>query len=338
MQTVRFSGRRPSPESLSLGMETDSNSETLRFLLPEIADGQVETLQMILPDGTADALMIEQGVTVIPARIMEIPGTARAWVEILGGDTLAWHSEMIYLGIGETPVISERTEQQYPTALQDAIAQSLANRNAAADSASSAAGSASQASSSALSAAMSSTTALAAANRAEAMMRYSRAAQAAANRADTAAGKLEGMTATATTLAADASATASVSEIGGHYRLSLGVPKGDTGDTGPVGPKGDKGDKGDTGATGPKGDKGDTGPTGPKGDKGDPGAVQRVNGVSPDGNGDVTLPVDSAPTAGSQNLVTSGGVKAALSTQTAANADNHLNFYYDADGDLCQAD
>ena len=124
MQTIRFSGRKASPSSIEIGQETDSGAETLRFLLPQIADGQIATLQLILPDGTADVLNITDGQTVIPARIMEIAGTARAWVEILADNVMAWHSEMIYMGIGELPEISDRTEQQYPTALQEAISRS----------------------------------------------------------------------------------------------------------------------------------------------------------------------------------------------------------------------
>ena len=131
MTTIRFSGRVPSPQSLTLGMETDSNVDTLEFELPEIADVQVATLQMILPDGTADLLLIEDGRTVIPGRILEIEGTVRAWVGILGTNARAWHSELLYLGIGDTPEISERTVQQYPTALQDTIAQTTENRRKA---------------------------------------------------------------------------------------------------------------------------------------------------------------------------------------------------------------
>ena len=122
MQTIRFSGRTPSPERLRIGMETDSRTESLRFHLPQIADGQIATLQMILPDGTAETLLIDSGMTEIPARVTEIAGTARAWVEILAGDVMAWHSGMMYLGIGELPEISERTEQQYPTFYQQVIA------------------------------------------------------------------------------------------------------------------------------------------------------------------------------------------------------------------------
>ena len=131
MREIRFSGRTPSPEELTIGMETDSNAETLRFYLPEIADGQIATLQMILPDGVPEAIEIINGEVLIPARIMEVQGTARAWVEILAGNVMAWHSEMILLGIHALPEISDRTEQEYPTAFQDAIALTLANKQAA---------------------------------------------------------------------------------------------------------------------------------------------------------------------------------------------------------------
>lgn len=61
-------------------------------------------------------------------------------------------------------------------------------------------------------------------------------------------------TATATTLAAGASATAVYDKA--TNKFTFGIPRGATGatgNTGAQGPKGDKGDKGDTGATGPAG-------------------------------------------------------------------------------------
>jgi hypothetical protein len=77
-------------------------------------------------------------------------------------------------------------------------------------------------------------------------------------------------------------------------------PKGDTGATGATGPKGadstvpgPQGPKGDTGATGPQGPKGDTGSQGPQGEPGKDGTgagtVTAVNGVEPDGTGNVTV-------------------------------------------------
>lgn len=125
MQTIQFSGRTPIPQSLTLGVETDANVETLHFDLPQISDPQIATLQLVLPDGVADLLLIgSDGNVLIPGRIMEIEGTARALVEVLGTDGRAWHSEVMRLGIGETPDLSARTEQQYPTALQEAVSRS----------------------------------------------------------------------------------------------------------------------------------------------------------------------------------------------------------------------
>ena len=81
----------------------------------------------------------------------------------------------------------------------------------------------------------------------------------------------------------DVDNTAEVLQV--NITMLEGMP-GPQGEQGPAGPQGPKGD---TGATGPQG------PQGPKGDKGDPG-----EGAS------ITL--DAAPTSGSANGVTSGGV------------------------------
>lgn len=58
------------------------------------------------------------------------------------------------------------------------------------------------------------------------------AAKAAATTATEAATKIDDMTITATGLAAGAAPTAELTEVGGHYNIVLGLPKGDKGDTG----------------------------------------------------------------------------------------------------------
>lgn len=121
MMTFRFLGREPSPKTARVGMEADSRAETVRFLLPQVADNQCAQLMLILPDGTADALLIRDGMAVIPAALTAIPGRIRAWVEILGDGTVAWNSELFYLDVGDLPPISEQIERQYPTAIQDAM-------------------------------------------------------------------------------------------------------------------------------------------------------------------------------------------------------------------------
>lgn len=58
------------------------------------------------------------------------------------------------------------------------------------------------------------------------------AAKAAATTATEAAAKIDGMTITATGLAAGAAPTAGLTEVDGHYNIALGLPKGDKGDPG----------------------------------------------------------------------------------------------------------
>ena len=58
------------------------------------------------------------------------------------------------------------------------------------------------------------------------------AAKAAATTATEAATKIDDMTITATGLAAGAAPTVELTEVGGHYNIALGLPKGDKGDPG----------------------------------------------------------------------------------------------------------
>ena len=121
MITFRFSGRTPTPKVYEIGQETDQNAEKLRFLLPQIADGQSAQLLMLLPDKTPEALNIVDGMATVSSAMTEQPGRITAWVEILGGGTIAWNSELIYLDVGDLPPISEEMERKYPTAIQDAL-------------------------------------------------------------------------------------------------------------------------------------------------------------------------------------------------------------------------
>ena len=125
--------------------------------------------------------------------------------------------------------------------------------------------------------------------------------------------------------------------------------QGEKGDTGPAGPAGEKGEKGDTGPAGPQGIQGEpgavgpAGPAGEKGDKGDSGVVAIAN--TGDANGvvdgityDATTQtvtynrakigldnisadaIDDVPTAGSNKLVRSSGVKQAVLDAVAGGA------------------
>lgn len=109
-------------------------------------------------------------------------------------------------------------------------------------------------------------------------------------------------------------------------------PKGDTGETGPQGPKGD------TGETGPQGQKGDTGPAGPNLINGSTSTT--LTGVLRGNGSNVAVQaVDTTPTSGSGNLITSGGVQAAIASATAAiKAASDLANYYTKSQTYTQAE
>lgn len=97
----------------------------------------------------------------------------------------------------------------------------------------SAAKAANQAASAASSAATSAVQAASAANaNASAANSAANAATAAASAATEAATKIDDMTVTASGLAAGAAPTAELTEVGGHYNIALGLPKGDKGEPG----------------------------------------------------------------------------------------------------------
>lgn len=119
------------------------------------------------------------------------------------------------------------------------------------------------------------------------------AAKAAATTATEAATKIDDMTITATGLAAGAAPTAELIEVGGHYNIVLGLPKGDKGDPGAT-PQITVQVK--TGEPGTEASVKQTGTaeapvielTIPRGDTGSLGALT-INGKAPDAAGKVTL-------------------------------------------------
>ena len=139
--------------------------------------------------------------------------------------------------------------------------------------------------------------------------------------------------------------------------------KGDTGATGATGPqgpqgqKGDKGDKGDTGATGatgatgpqgPQGIQGIQGETGPTGPQGPAGVIQSVNGKSAAAitldSGDIEFDDSATYAAGSIGAEVSnvknaiGQLVTRLKSGAEEDAELHLGFYLDENGDLCQVE
>lgn len=155
--------------------------------------------------------------------------------------------------------------------------------------------------------------------------------------ADAAAERLEGLTVSAETLTPGSPAAAQVGVTEGHYHIALGLPRGETGEAAIITAVGTAYQQSDNGQT-PPGGAWQESPMEPtpgrylwtrtvltwnsgqtttlytvarQGMDGQ-GAVSTVNGVSPDGSGNVQLPVDDAPVSGSAHLISSGAVAEAM--------------------------
>ena len=104
MATIRFSGRKPIPEKVRVGMEGEHNAEELVFVnLPEIDDSQVETLEIIAPDGSADAVTLTDHKAKLTATHTQYTGILTAYVQVQKSTDVIWKSEKIFLEILDLP-------------------------------------------------------------------------------------------------------------------------------------------------------------------------------------------------------------------------------------------
>ena len=194
------------------------------------------------------------------------------------------------------------------------------------------------------------------------------ALQAGVAAAEAAAESVQNMGVEAETLpeGSEASVEKTVDPETGEVTLSFGIPTGATGATGPVGPQGPQGIQGETGPQGQKGDKGDTGATGatgpqgpqgiqgiqgetgPTGPQGPAGVIQSVNGKSAASitldSGDIEFDDSVTYAAGSIGAEVSDAKNAIsqlvtrLKSGAEEDAELHLGFYLDENGDLCQVE
>lgn len=164
----------------------------------------------------------------------------------------------------------------------------------------------------------------------------------------------------------------------GEVTLTFGIPTGATGAMGPAGPQGEtgpagpQGERGETGATGPAGPQGETGATGPAGQDGEDGVSPAVTITEITGGHTVTITDADHPSGQSFDVMDgqdgasdagevtydetatyqNGTVGKELSDQKNAisqlvtrlksgaeeDAELHLGFYLDENGDLCQVE
>ena len=124
---IRFSGRRPIPEKARVGTEGENNAEELKFVnLPVIDDSQVETLEIIAPDGSADAVTLVNHKAKLTSTHTQYTGLLTAYVQVQKSTDVIWRSEKFYLEILDLPDIDTAISQAYPSAIASALSSAAA--------------------------------------------------------------------------------------------------------------------------------------------------------------------------------------------------------------------
>ena len=135
---VSFRGRKPVPQHVDIGMERENKVTVLCFEgLPKI-DGSTAYLHIDLGKNS-DVIEIVDGQADVTRTITQFTGSVEAFVEVLGANDRVWHSQIMELFVGRLPILGEKIAQEYPTAFEQALAQTAADKAAAAKSAADAA-------------------------------------------------------------------------------------------------------------------------------------------------------------------------------------------------------
>lgn len=262
-KVIKFSGWTPSPNTVTIGMERDNKVFSLKFDgLPDYPNGTAY-LHIDCGENGADSIEVVDGTAEIKRNVTQYEGEKEAYVEILADGDVVWHSDVIMVTVKRLPILGEKIEQEYPTAFEQALAQTAADKAAAAKSAAAAAA-----------AAAGIVTEEAERKDAESeRVKAEAARKTAEGKREKAEAAREQKTDAAVKRADDLVKSVEDKLENGDFVGAQG-PQGPIGETGPQGvpgtqgEKGEKGDKGDTGATGPQGVPGTNGADGAPGKDG----------------------------------------------------------------------
>lgn len=254
---VSFRGRKPVPQHVDIGMERENKVTVLCFEgLPKM-DGSTAYLHIDLGENS-DVIEIVDGQADVTRTITQFTGSVEAFVEVLGANDRVWHSQIMELFVGRLPILGEKIAQEYPTAFEQVLAQTAADKAAAAKSAADAAATAAGI-----------VTEEAARQDAESeRVKAETARKTAEGNREKAEAAREQETAAAVKRADDLVKSVEDKLENGDF---VGA-QGPQGPQGPIGETGPRGEQGIPGAQGEKGEKGDTGATGPQGVPGADGA------------------------------------------------------------------
>lgn len=285
-KVIKFSGWTPSPNTVTIGMERDNKVFSLKFEgMPDYPNGTAY-LHIDCGENGADSIEVLDGTAEIKRNVTQYEGEKEAYVEILADGDVVWHSDVIMVTVKRLPILGKKIEQAYPTAFEQALAQTAADKAAAAKSAADAAATAAgivteeKARQDAERKRVDAETArenaegtraekerLRANAESERVKTESARKTAEGNREKAEAAR-EQETAAAVKRADDLVKSVEDKLENGDF---VGA-QGPQGPQGPIGETGPRGEQGVPGAQGEKGEKGDTGATGPQGVPGTNGA------------------------------------------------------------------
>lgn len=120
MANVRIEGRRPNIPIIKLGNRGENLAETVRFELPaEYAAADV-FLHMTI-DNHTDVVRLADLSFTPDRKHTQYAGKWAAWLEALADNDIVWRSDVFELVIGHIPDDGEQIEQEYPSAIEEAL-------------------------------------------------------------------------------------------------------------------------------------------------------------------------------------------------------------------------
>lgn len=123
------------PKAMAVGMASDRNVEAVRFALPQIHGDQRAYVYLTIPttDGSRhDVVELVENQLVINGELAAIGGAIHGYAEVQDPDgVMLWHSDVFTLEVRALNDITGEIEKEFPSALQQAMAQTADDRDAA---------------------------------------------------------------------------------------------------------------------------------------------------------------------------------------------------------------
>lgn len=120
-KTITLTDRRINAASVKIGNEGDNNAERIKFVLPARLMSAAVFLFLSI-DGYSDVVQLTDDRIFVPERKhTQYPGKWRAYLQAVANNDVVWHSDEFTLLIGNLPPTGKQIEQQYPTAIEEAL-------------------------------------------------------------------------------------------------------------------------------------------------------------------------------------------------------------------------